>query len=100
MHVHWIGQHCAIKWRKCSAMSQPESSLQAGAVLRLVPDTTKNKKAGHCKVILTSDAIMMRNDALAGFRRLAVAMQLQASPSHITSPGHWEWGPSSLSKCQ
>ena len=28
----------------------PELRLQAGAVLHLLPDTTKNKKGGDCKL--------------------------------------------------
>ncbi len=35
----------------------PESRLQAGAVLHLLPDTTKNKKGGHCKITLTRDVM-------------------------------------------
>ncbi|KAA6429100.1 MAG: hypothetical protein FRX49_01210 [Trebouxia sp. A1-2] len=30
---------------------------EAGAVLHLLPDTTKNKKGGHCKFILTRDVM-------------------------------------------
>ena len=33
----------------------PQLRLQAGAVLHLLPDTTKNKKGGHCKITLTND---------------------------------------------
>ena len=33
----------------------PESRLQAGAVLHLLPDTTKNKKGGHCRITLKSE---------------------------------------------
>jgi len=35
----------------------PESRLQAGAVLHLLPDTTKNKKGGQCKFTLTRDVM-------------------------------------------
>ena len=35
----------------------PQLKLQAGAVLHLLPDTTKNKKGGHCKITLTSDVM-------------------------------------------
>ena len=48
-----IGQHCATNW----PYLVPESRLQAGAVLHLLPDTTKNKKGGHCKVTLTRDVM-------------------------------------------
>jgi len=48
-----IGQHCATNW----LYLVPESRLQAGAVLHLLPDTTKNKKGGHCKVTLTRDVM-------------------------------------------
>ena len=32
-----------------------EVMLQAGAVLHLLPDHTKNKKGGHCQITLTRD---------------------------------------------
>ncbi len=35
----------------------PELRLQAGAVPHLLPDTTKNKKGGHCKITLTRDVM-------------------------------------------
>ena len=35
----------------------PQVKLQAGAVLHLLPDTTKNKKGGHCNITLTSDVM-------------------------------------------
>ena len=35
----------------------PQLKLQAGAVLHLLPDTTKIKKGGHCKITLTSDVM-------------------------------------------
>ena len=31
----------------------PVCKLQAGSVLHLLPDTTKNKKGGHCKIVLS-----------------------------------------------
>ena len=33
----------------------PVLKLQVGAILHLLPDTTKNKKGGHCKITLTGD---------------------------------------------
>ena len=35
----------------------PEVKLPAGAILHLLPDTTKNKKGGQCKIILTCDVL-------------------------------------------
>ena len=35
----------------------PLRKLQAGSVLHLLPDTTKNKKGGHCKVVLSCDVM-------------------------------------------
>ena len=35
----------------------PEVKLPAGATLHLLPDTTKNKKGGHCKITLSCDAL-------------------------------------------
>ena len=35
----------------------PEMKLLAGAILHLLPDTTKNKKGGHCKIVLTCDVL-------------------------------------------
>ena len=35
----------------------PVRRLQAGSVLHLLPDTTKNKKGGHCKVFLSCDVM-------------------------------------------
>ena len=35
----------------------PELRLQAGAVLHVLPDTTKNKKKGQCKITLSRDVM-------------------------------------------
>ena len=35
----------------------PDRKLQAGSVLHLLPDSTKNKKGGHCKVVLSCDVM-------------------------------------------
>ena len=35
----------------------PATVLQAGAVLRLLPDQTKDKKGGHCRITLTRDVM-------------------------------------------
>ena len=35
----------------------PDMKLQAGAVLHMLPDTTKNKKGGHCKTTLQLNAL-------------------------------------------
>ena len=37
----------------------PGVTLTAGAVLHLLPDHTKNKKGGHCRVTLTCDALCL-----------------------------------------
>ena len=34
-----------------------QAQLQAGAVIHLLPDTTKNKKGGHCKITLSGDVL-------------------------------------------
>ena len=35
----------------------PDLKLQPGAVLHLLPDTTKNRKGGHCKITLQCNAL-------------------------------------------
>jgi len=74
----------------------PELRLQAGAVLHLLPDITKNKKGGVCKITLSRDVI-----CLSTWFQIAVhTTQLQASPLPTTPPGHWEWESSSLLRSQ
>ena len=37
-----------------------QSKLQAGAVLHLLPDTTKNRKGGHRKITLSRDVMFLQ----------------------------------------
>ncbi len=59
----------------------PEPKLQAGAVLHLLPDPTKYKKGGHCKITLSRDVMCFST-------WFQMAVQLKASPSPTTSSGH------------
>ena len=74
----------------------PEVRLQAGAVLHLLPDTTKNKKGEHCKIAFTRDVMCFSTWFQMAVRHHADAGQ----PIPITSLGHWGWEPSSLLRSQ
>ncbi len=60
--------------------------LQPGAILHLLPDTTKNKKGGHSSVALTCDIL-----CLSTWLQLAVAQYAaagQPSTNYLTRPLH------------
>ena len=63
--LHWcteIGQHCSTNWPVATGKNAvpyllPESSLQAGAVLHLLPDITKNKKSKARRQVAASKSL-------------------------------------------
>ena len=62
----------------------PEVKLSAGPILYLLPDTTKNKKGGHCKVTLSCDVLCFSSWLKMAVHHYAAAGQ--PITSFITRP--------------
>ena len=65
----------------------PQLKLQAGAVLHLLPDTTKDKKGG---CIVSSPCPVMSCASPLGFKWLCITMKMQNNQLLTSSPGPWQ----------
>ncbi len=83
-----------------AVLSLVPPKLQAGAVLHLLPDPTKYKKGGHCKITLSRDVMCFSTWFQMAVHYHAAEGQRWASPSPTTSSGHWEWETNSLLRSQ
>ena len=64
-----------------AVLSLVPPKLQAGAVLHLLPDPTKYKKGGHCKITLSRDVMCFST-------WFQMAVQLKASAGLAHHPLH------------